>query len=212
MHEHDERRSRSASVFSTSRIDSLHDRGRVERDWHTAAPAGRLRRAASSSAEHAGVDVERVGGRQRDDAEADGVASLEAQHATNTSRRRVRRVPTSCRRMSAPSAPACTMMFSNSDRLVEPARCAHAELDTVCPVGAGASPTLPAATLTFCSRSALTTSPAVSCARGQPHRIQPQPHRVLALAEDDDVGDAGHALQRVLDVDVDDSSTRNSES
>ena len=30
-----------------------------------------------------------------------------------------------------------------------------------CPSRAGESPTLPAATLTFCSRSALTTSPAV---------------------------------------------------
>ena len=39
-------------------------------------------------------------------------------------------------------------------------------------------------------------------ARGQPHRIQPDAHRELALAEDHDVGDAGHALQRVLDVDV----------
>ena len=39
-------------------------------------------------------------------------------------------------------------------------------------------------------------------ARRQPIRIEPQPHRVLALAEDRDVADAGHALERVLDVDV----------
>ena len=40
-------------------------------------------------------------------------------------------------------------------------------------------------------------------ARGQADRIEPDAHRVLALAEDLHVGDAGHALQRVLDVDVD---------
>src|SRR5204862_2555348 len=39
--------------------------------------------------------------------------------------------------------------------------------------------------------------------RRQALRIEPQPHRVLALAEDGDVADARHALQRVLDVDVD---------
>ena len=38
--------------------------------------------------------------------------------------------------------------------------------------------------------------------RGETHRIEPDAHRVLALAEDDDVGDAGHTLQRILDVDV----------
>ena len=40
-------------------------------------------------------------------------------------------------------------------------------------------------------------------ARREALRIEPEPHRVLALAEDDDVADAGHALERVLDVDVD---------
>ena len=34
-------------------------------------------------------------------------------------------------------------------------------------------------------------------------RIEPQPHRELALAEDDDVADARHALERVADVEVD---------
>ena len=37
-------------------------------------------------------------------------------------------------------------------------------------------------------------------AAGQPVRIEPQPHREAALAEDDDVADARHALQRVADV------------
>ena len=36
----------------------------------------------------------------------------------------------------------------------------------------------------------------------EPVRIEPQPHREPALAEDDDVADAGHALQRVADVAV----------
>ena len=37
----------------------------------------------------------------------------------------------------------------------------------------------------------------------QPHGIQPQAHRVLALAEHHHVGDAGHPLERVLHVHVD---------
>ena len=40
-------------------------------------------------------------------------------------------------------------------------------------------------------------------ARGQARRIEPQAHRVLALAEDLHIGDALDALQRVLDVNVD---------
>src|SRR3954452_4117715 len=82
----------------------------------------------------------------------------------------------------------------------------------ICPSGAGAWPSAPAATCTFCSRSALVTSPAVICRavvpapgvvlpRREPQRIQPQPHRVLALAEDRHVGDARHALERILHVD-----------
>jgi hypothetical protein len=39
-------------------------------------------------------------------------------------------------------------------------------------------------------------------ARGEPRRVHPEAHRVLALAEDDDVGDAGDALERVADEDV----------
>ena len=39
--------------------------------------------------------------------------------------------------------------------------------------------------------------------RRQLGRIEPQAHRELALAEDDDVADAGHALDGVLDVQVD---------
>ena len=39
--------------------------------------------------------------------------------------------------------------------------------------------------------------------RRQARGIQPDAHRVVARAEDEDVGDAGHAFQRVLDVDVD---------
>ena len=39
-------------------------------------------------------------------------------------------------------------------------------------------------------------------ARRQFARIEPQPHGVTALAEDDDVAHAGHALDRVADVAV----------
>ena len=40
-------------------------------------------------------------------------------------------------------------------------------------------------------------------AAGQLAGIEPQAHRELALAEDDDVADARHALERVADVQVD---------
>ena len=40
-------------------------------------------------------------------------------------------------------------------------------------------------------------------AAGQPVGIEPQAHRVLALAEDDDVADAGDALEVVLDEAID---------
>ena len=39
-------------------------------------------------------------------------------------------------------------------------------------------------------------------ARGEAIGIEPQAHRILALAEDGDVADAGHALQGVAHVDV----------
>ena len=49
-------------------------------------------------------------------------------------------------------------------------------------------------------------------ARRQLVRVEPQPHRELALAEDDDVADAGHALERVAHVEVDVVAEMNSES
>jgi len=40
-------------------------------------------------------------------------------------------------------------------------------------------------------------------ALGQLRRIEPQPHGIFALAKNNDVADPVHALQRILDVDVD---------
>jgi hypothetical protein len=39
-------------------------------------------------------------------------------------------------------------------------------------------------------------------AGGQPHRVKPHAHGVLALAEDHHIAHAGHALDRVLHIDV----------
>ena len=39
-------------------------------------------------------------------------------------------------------------------------------------------------------------------AAGHAHRVKPEAHGILALAEDEDVGDAGHALERVAHIHV----------
>ena len=39
-------------------------------------------------------------------------------------------------------------------------------------------------------------------AAGHAHRIEPEAHGIFALAEDEDVGDAGHALERVAHIHV----------
>ncbi len=66
----------------------------------------------------------------------------------------------------------------------------------------GCCPSCPAATSTFCSASALVTSSAVRPRAARRFGIEPDAHGVFALAEDDDVTDAGNALERILDVDV----------
>ena len=59
-----------------------------------------------------------------------------------------------------------------------------------CPFGAGGWPTCPAATWAFCCSTACTTSAADSFFAASLLRVEPQPHRVVALAEEGDVADA----------------------
>jgi hypothetical protein len=64
----------------------------------------------------------------------------------------------------------------------------------------GSAPTTPAATCTFCSRMARTTSLAVRPRCGDLVRVQPHAHGVVAAAEDLHLAHATDARQPVLDV------------
>ena len=81
------------------------------------------------------------------------------------------------------------MMFSNSLRLAQAPGRAHADLirlalprRRIADAAGGDVHVLLAQRVHDIARRELP--------RGQPHRIQPDAHRELALAEDDDVGDA----------------------
>ncbi len=76
--------------------------------------------------------------------------------------------------------------------------CALIESWKVVSLGDGGAPSTPAATCTFCSRIARTTSVAVSWRDGQAVGIEPHPHAVLAGAEDLHAADAADAGQLVL--------------
>ena len=94
-------------------------------------------------------------------------------------------------------------MFFELLRFGQASRRAHAELIHLLGRATALAPTLPAATWTFCSRSALTTSAAV---RPAARELSGSSHKRIAkraFAEDDDVADAGHALERVAHVAVD---------
>ena len=92
-------------------------------------------------------------------------------------------------------------MLSNSEGSVSRPT-ARTLISYACPSFDGGCPTSPAATCTFCSLQRGNTPVAVKPALRHPRRIEPQPHGVLPLAENDRVADARHALQRVLHVDV----------
>jgi hypothetical protein len=109
--EHDQAESPRRSVFSTSRIDSSTTSVVLNATWYLTPgeeTASRARRAPRRRAR----DVERVGGRQLDDAEADRVLPWK-RSSRDRSRRRARRG----RRPSADERSvraALTMMLSNS--------------------------------------------------------------------------------------------------
>ena len=99
---------------------------------------------------------------------------------------------------AAPSAPVLTMMSRNcSSSLRRPA--ALSAIWNSVPFEGGA-PSWPAATCTFCSRIARDDVACGEIARGELLRIEPDPHRVVAAAEDLHVAHARQACQHVLDV------------
>ena len=71
----------SASVFSTSRIDSWTTSVVSKATWYF-SPGGNCLRQPLELGDHASLDVERVGGRQLDDAEADRLAAPGSAAAT----------------------------------------------------------------------------------------------------------------------------------
>ena len=66
----------------------------------------------------------------------------------------------------------------------------------------GGWPSWPAGISTFCSDERVDDVGGGQAASGQADGIEPDAHGVLALAEDDDIAHAGHALEGVLDVDI----------
>ena len=124
------------------------------------SPGGNCVRQPLELGAHASFDVERVGGRQLDDAEADGVQPLEPE---------LRAVGLGAELGAAdvlePDERAVGARLDDDvlevGRFAQASQRADAELVRLAE-GAGACPRLPAATCTFCSRSALTTSLAVS--------------------------------------------------
>ena len=177
-----------------------HDDDVVERE----APL-EPRREVPLEARHLGhdalVDVERVGRRQELDADAGRVEPDEAQ---------VRGVGFGAELDAADVADAHERavgagLHDDALELVdlgEAARGADADLN-IWSASAGASPTRPAATCTFCSRSAVTTSPAEICRAAS---FSGSSHSRIAYLRSPKmmhVADARHALDRVADVEVD---------
>ena len=72
--------------------------------------------------------------------------------------------------------------------------------NAVAPFGTGGAPIIPAATCTFCSCSACTTSCAVRSRAASLVRIEPYPHRIFARAEDIDVAHAIEAREFVANL------------
>ena len=137
---------------------------------------------------HALGRVQGVGAGQLEDADADGRLAVDD----------IRRCPGSWppaspapRRPAARPArppPVLTMMSANCSGSMRRPRVVMVYWKSM-PLAAGGWPTWPAATCTFCSRSDLTTSPAVNSRDGQQVGIEPDAHAVIALAEDHRVAD-----------------------
>ncbi len=86
-------------------------------------------------------------------------------------------------------------------RLAEPSHRPHADLVLLARTGR-LLPDLPGRDFDVLLRQRIHHIRRGERASRHPPRIQPQPHRVLALAEDDHVRDAGNALQRIPHVHV----------
>ncbi len=177
----------------------LHDGGRVEGDRIFQARRERLRQALELG-EHAGVDVERVGRRQRDHADAHRIASLEAQHGRIVFRAELH--PADIRH--AHERPVGARLDDDAVEfrsLVEAAGGPDAELIRL-PFRRGRIADAARGHVQVLLTQRIDNVARRELPRGKPHRVEPDAHRVLALAEDDDVGHARHALDRVLHVDV----------
>ncbi len=178
----------------------LNDRGCVERNRVLQARRERLRQARQLR-KREGVHVERVGGRQRDHGEADRVTPLETEH---------RRVRLGAKLHPADILQANERAFLSGlhddvvelGPLVEAARGAHAELIGLA-LGRGRIANAARSHVDVLLAQRIHDIARGQLPRGQAGRIKPDPHRVLALAEHEHVGHARHALERVLDVDVD---------
>ena len=136
-----------------------HDARRVERDLDLHARREALREPIDFGRDVA-VHLQRVGGRQLEDAEADGVAPVES---------RRRRIAFGAQLGPADIANADERAVRRSLEddvlelrgIVQPSFRAYADLIGVSLRAPDSAPTAPAATCTFCSRSACTTSSAV---------------------------------------------------
>ena len=93
------------------------------------------------------------------------------------------------------------MMLSNSSGLVSRPDNAHRNLECLLRVG-WRLPKLAGGNLDVLLGQRIHHIGGGQVARGQAHRIEPDAHGVLALAEDHHVAHAGHALERVLHVHV----------
>jgi hypothetical protein len=150
--------------------------------------------------DHRVVDVERVRGRQLDDPHADPFDALESQL------RRIRfRAELCAADVAHPDErPALTRLENDVVELVrlpEAADSAHAELIHL-PGGRRRLSQAAGGDLNVLLPQRVHDVICRDLARRHAVGIEPQPHRVLPLAEDDDVRDAGNALQRVAYVDV----------
>ena len=94
------------------------------------------------------------------------------------------------------------MMSSNSRGFGQPARRAHADLIRL-PGRRGRSADLSGGDLHVLLAQRVDDIAGRQSAAGELVRIEPQAHRELALAEDDDVADARHALELVPDEAID---------
>jgi hypothetical protein len=166
------------------------------------SPAGSSSRAAPSP-HHALVDLERVRGGQELDAHARGLEPDEAQ---------VGRVGLGAQLDAAdvadPHQRGALAALARLDHdvlellgLGQPAAHAHAQVVGLVLVG-GRVAERPGRDLQVLLAQRRHHVAGGDLARRQPRGVEPDAHRVLALAEDDDIADARHALDRVAHVGV----------